>query len=327
MVSPGHSSSRKYAILGTGAIGGYYGACLQRSGQDVHYLLNRDYDHVRQHGLKIESVQGDFTLPQVNAYQRVQDIPSVDVVVIALKTTQNATLLPMLLPPLVEPATVIVTLQNGLDIEEAIADIVPNNPILGGLCFICSNKVGPGHIRHLDYGAINLGLYDPNRQPGGITPNLENLAQDFTNAGIAIDLTADLYLSRWRKLVWNIPFNGLSVVLSASTAVMMEDSHARQLAADLMAEVVAAANKCVQSVDFVGDRALSADIIDTMLAHTAKMKPYRTSMKIDFDEGRPLEVEAIFGNPLKAAHRAGADTPRIGMLYHLLKTLDNRDVL
>ena len=316
------STTRRYAILGTGAIGGYYGACLQRAGQDVHFLLHRDYDHICQHGLRVESIQGDFELPQVQGYRQAQEMPPVDVVVIALKTTQNAKQLPMLLPPLIGPETVIITLQNGLDIEGAIAEIAPETPIFGGLCFICSNKMGPGHIRHLDYGSILLGVYDPQRYPVEIPPILKAVAQDFTAAGIAIDLTPDLYMARWRKLVWNIPFNGLSVVLNATTTAMMANPHARQLAADLMKEVVIAANGCAQKITPTGDRGLDPAIIDTMLTHTAKMEPYHTSMKIDFDEGRPLEVEAIFGNPLKAARWADIETPRIAMLHHQLRALE-----
>ena len=316
---------RTYAILGTGAIGGYYGACLQNSGQDVHYLLHRDYDWVQQNGLKVDSVAGDLVLPKVQAYRHTTEMPIADVVIIALKTTQNAALLPQLLPPLLGPHTVILTLQNGLDIEADIAAIAPQHTLVGGLCFICSNKLGPGHIHHLDYGSILLGIYDSAQQPVAISTELQAIAQDFEQAGIAVEMTADLYLARWRKLVWNVPFNSLSVILNATTDAMMADPHTRQLAADLMQEVVAAAQGCVQIATPQLDRALSPDLIATMMAHTAQMKPYRTSMKIDFDEGRPLEVEAIVGNPLRAAQQAAIATPKIEMLYHQLKMLDTRN--
>jgi 2-dehydropantoate 2-reductase len=321
-------SGRRYAIVGTGAIGGYYGACLQRTGQDVHFLLHSDYEQVRQRGLKVDSIEGDFVLPQVQAYQCAEEMPVADVVIIGLKTTQNARLLPQLLPPLLQPDTVILTLQNGLDIEAEIAAIAPQNPILGGLCFICSNKVGAGHIHHLDYGSVLMGTYDLQRQPTGISLTLEAIATDFKQAGIKVDLTPDLYLARWQKLMWNVPFNCLSVILNAMTTDLMANANARQLAADLMAEVMAAAHACAQQATPGSDRTLPADIINTMLTNTAKMKPYRTSMKIDFDEKRPLEVEAIVGNPLRAAKAAGVDTPRIDMLYHQLKALNatNLDV-
>ena len=322
MTALSRANIRRYAIVGTGAIGGYYGARLQRAGHDVHFLMHRDFEHVQQHGLTVTSVDGDFSLPQVQAYRQAETIPLVDVVVIGLKTTRNADLLPRLLPPLLGPNTVILTLQNGLDIEGDIATIAPTTPILGGLCFICSNKVGPGHIHHLDYGSILLGTYHPDRQPVEVSSTLRTIAADFTQAGIKVDVTTDLYLARWQKLVWNVPFNSLSVIFNATTTAMMANLNAKQLAADLMADVVMAAHACVHKATPESPRALPAGIIDTMLAHTTKMKPYRTSMKIDFDENRPLEIEAIVGNPLRAAKQADIDIPRIDMLYHQLKALD-----
>lgn len=307
--------NRSYAILGTGAVGGYYGACLQRAGLHVHFLLRSDYEYVSKHGLIVESTDGDFTLPQVHAYGDVSQMPRCDVVAVTLKTTQNH-LLPTLLPAMVKDDGVVLVLQNGLGIEEEVARIVGAERVIGGLCFLCSNKVGPGHIRHLDYKKINLGEYGPNYRPGGITERMRQIADDFERAGIPIQLAEDLLLTRWQKLVWNIPYNGLSVVLDATTDEMMADDHARSLVEQLMREVVTGAAKC--------DRNISDSFIEQMLDHTVKMKPYRTSMKIDYDEGRPLEVEAIFGNPLRAAQAAGGDLQQIAMLYQQLKFLDAR---
>lgn len=127
-------AARRYAIIGTGAIGGYYGACLQRSGIEVHFLLHRDYAWVAQQGLVVNSVDGDFALPRVNAHATTATMPSVDVVVIALKTTQNH-LLTALLPPLLGPTTAVLTLQNGFDIESALA-WVGDRPIVGSVLYL-----------------------------------------------------------------------------------------------------------------------------------------------------------------------------------------------
>jgi 2-dehydropantoate 2-reductase len=318
-------TARRYAIIGTGALGGYYGACLHRGGAEVHFLLHSDYDAVAQRGLVIESVAGDFALPRVQAHRSTATMPPVDVALIALKTTQNP-LLPALLPPLLGPETAILTLQNGFGIEQEIAAGLPpgDRPILGGLCFICSNKVGPGTIRHLDYGDVLLGQYRPDHQPAGNTPLLEAIAADFCAGQVAAAVTTDLRLARWRKLVWNIPFNGLSVVLNATTTEMMADPHIRQLAEHLMGEVVAAAQQDGDTLSPGQGRHLAPDLITQMLRHTEQMSPYRTSMKIDFDEGRPLEVEAILGNPLRAAQAVGAPVPKLEMLYHQIKALDYR---
>ena len=306
---------RTYAILGTGALGGFYGAKLQKSGLEVHYLLKSDYQQVSEQGLIIESKDGDFTLSQVNAYNNVDKMPQCDVVIVSLKTTQNQ-LLSNLLPPIVKDDGVVLVLQNGLGIEAEIAEIVSNVHVIGGLCFLCSNKVAPGHIHHLDYGQITLGEYTSNYQSTGITKKMQEIAADFENAGISIELLEDLLLGRWKKLVWNIPYNGLSVILDARTDELMTDIYTRQLVESLMWEVVAGAKST--------GRIIPESFIETMLDYTMKMKPYRTSMKIDFDEKRPLEIEAIFGNPLRKAAAEGVNLQQIRCLYQQLKFLDRR---
>lgn len=316
-------TARRYAIIGTGAIGGYYGACLQRGGAEVHFLLRSDFEEVNSNGITVKSVQGDFALPKVYAHASTATMPPVDVVLIALKTTQNHRL-PNLLQPILGSDTAILTLQNGFALEDDWQPWVGTRPLFGGLCFVCCNKVGPGTIHHLDYGHILLGGYRADHQPAGVSTQLQTIAKDFTDSGVATDITPDLRLARWRKLVWNIPFNGLSVVMNATTDEMIGDPDIRQLAEQLMVEVVAAARQDGEHLSPGRGRHLPEGLIQQMLDHTAQMKPYRTSMKIDFDEGRPLEVETIFGSPLKAARESGIETPRIEMLYHQLKAIDRR---
>ncbi len=304
---------RSYAIIGTGALGGFYGARLQRAGCELHFLLHSDYEHVRQHGLICESKDGDFTLPKVNAYADARDMPKCDVACVCLKTTQNH-LLPQLLPSIVKDDGVVLVMQNGLGIEEQVADIVGAEHVMGGLCFLCSNKIGPGHIRHLDYGLVALGEFATR----GISERMHAIADDLRRAGIPIELAEDLGVVRWQKLVWNIPYNGLSVVLDANTAELMTNPHTRQLVEAIMWEVVTDARAC--------GAAVTGDIVQKMLSNTEKMTPYRTSMKIDYDERRPMEVEAIFGNPLRTAQQAGARSPLLEELYRQLKFLDARNL-
>lgn len=311
-----NSFQLSYAILGTGALGGYYGACLQKAGLDVHFLLHSDYEYVSKHGLVVESKNGDFSLPQVQAYQEASKMPPCDVVILALKTTQNH-LLPQMLLNVVKDNGVVLVLQNGLNVEDEVAKIVGAERVMGGLCFLCSNKVGAGHIRHLDYGEIKIGEYTTNYQTAGITQRMQQIANDFERAGIKMQLAEDLLLARWQKLVWNIPYNGLSVVLDARTDELMNNPHTRSLVAELMWEVVAGAKSC--------DRIIPQTFVETMLQYTDKMKPYRTSMKIDYDEKRPLEVETMFGNPLNFAQQRGANLQKITMLYQQLKFLDSRN--
>jgi len=307
------SDHKIYSIVGTGAVGGYYGALLQRAGFDVHFLLHSDYNHVQQHGLTIESCNGDFTLPSVHAYDDPLKMPKSDVVIVALKTTAND-VLPDVLPPLIKENGVVLTLQNGLGSEKAIAEIVGDDMVLGGLCFLCANKVGPGHIHHLDYGLITIGEYRSDGTAGGITPRMEQLGSDLKAAGISIRLEEDLALARWKKLVWNIPFNGLSVVHNALTDRLVEDPEIRKRCQIMMGEVAAAATACAQPIE--------QSFILKMMEDTEKMRPYAPSMKLDFDRGNTMEIESIYGNPIRAAKANGVEMPETERLYHQLLALN-----
>ena len=304
---------RIYAIIGTGALGGFYGARLQHAGIETHFLLRSDCDHVRQHGLRCDSRDGDFTLPRVHVYDDSRKMPRCDVVCVALKSTQNHQLAE-LLPPVMKEDGVVLVMQNGLGVEEEVARIVGDARVAGCLCFLCSNKVGPGHIQHLDYGYVRLGEHTADGRAGGVTTRLQAIASDFARAGIEANVVEDLRTARWQKLVWNIPYNGLSVVLRATTDRLMAEPHARALVEALMREVVVAAGAC--------GRTIAPEFVRKMLDDTLRMKPYKTSMMLDFKARRSMEIEAIFGNPLRAAQAAGAACPLLETLYRELKFLD-----
>ncbi|MBW7909022.1 MAG: putative 2-dehydropantoate 2-reductase [Kiritimatiellae bacterium] len=305
-------SSKRYAVLGTGALGGYYGARLHLAGHEVHFLLRSDYAHVRSHGLRVDTAEGTHHLTRVHAHQTVDTMPPCDVVMVALKTTQNH-LLPALLPKPLAPNGVALMLQNGLGIEEEAAALVGAERVMGGLCFICANKVGPGHIQHVDYGEIMLGDYRPDGKPAPISPRVESIAADLRAAQIPISLADDLLLARWKKLVWNVPYNALSVILRATTDRIAKDPDACALAEALMREVVAAAAAY--------DKVIGEDFIARMLLHTEKMRPYKTSMMLDFEAGRPLEVDAIYARPLAAARARGVECPRMETITQQLRFL------
>ena len=309
----------RYAVIGTGAIGGFYGAKLQRSGLEVHFLLHKDYAHVQRHGLKIYSKDGDFHLYPVHAHADPATIPVCDVVLIALKTTQNYRLKD-LLPPWVADQGILLTLQNGLGVEPQLARLVhPGRVVLGGLCFICSHRGAAGEIHHQDYGSLTIGAYGDGYQPQGVTPLLETMASHWRQADVQTFLAPDLGYARWKKLLWNVPFNGLSVVLSATTTEMVADPHIHALARELMEEVRQAAAS--QGV------AIPTADLEQMLRSTATMAPYVTSMKRDYDRKMPLELDAILGYPLTVAHGKGMALPRMTMLHQLLQHLDQHNRL
>lgn len=303
---------KSIAIIGTGAIGGYYGALLQRAGGDVHFLLHSDYNHVREHGLQIDSKNGNFTLPQVNAYQNAADMPKCDLVIVALKTTANA-ILKDILPHVTKDSGAVLVLQNGLGADDEAASIIGAARVIGGLCFICSAKVGPGHIDHQDFGMIALGDYRADGRAAGITPQLKALGELLKAAGIKTTLEEDLLTARWKKLVWNVPFNGMSVVKDCLTDKLVNDPGNRALCRRIMKEVLAGAAACARPID--------PEFIDKMINYTQSMTPYAPSMKLDYDHGRPLELEAIYGNPLRATRAAGVDMSETQKLYEQLKSL------
>ncbi len=302
-----------FAVLGVGAVGGLYGGLLAKAGYDVHFLARSDFHHLQSHGLQVDTPLGDFQLrPQV--YEEVAHMPQVDYVVVSWKTTANRDLGP-LLAHFAPSKPIVLMLQNGLNIEQAAADIVGEASVLGGCCFLCSNKVGPGHIKHLDYGRIAIGAFD-RTQEGQSTDAMKIVGAALSDAGIEIQLAPSLAEIRWKKLAWNIPFNGLSVVLSADTSAIMNNPAASQLAEELMVEVAASAQACGVTV--------GREHIDKMLNDTRKMVPYASSMLLDFQAGRPIEIEAIFGNPIRAAKASGYTPARIEMLYRQLSFLDSR---
>ncbi|MBI1373868.1 MAG: putative 2-dehydropantoate 2-reductase [Phycisphaera sp.] len=310
---------RTYAIVGVGALGGFYAGRLHHAGHPVHLLLHSDADHVRAHGLKVISEHhGDLSIPAnaAHAYDDPAAMPRCDVVIVGLKTTHNH-LLPGILPHVVADGGIVVMLQNGLGEERRVAEIDGVGgrcTILGGLAFLCSHKVGPGHIHHLDYGQVRFGQYTPDGRDAGVTETVRAVAGDFAKAGVPVELEPNLDLARWKKLVWNVPFNGLSVVLNTTTDVIVGHADTRRLSADLMREVQAGAAACGHAIDDA--------FLDLMMANTDRMVAYKPSMKLDHEACRPLELEAIYGNPIRAAASAGVALPRITMLYQQLKLID-----
>ena len=298
------------AIIGSGAVGAYYGARLAQHGHDVHFLLRSDYDTVKRNGWVIKSCAGDFNIPagQSQIYDRVQSMPRADLVLVTLKTTSNDQYEP-LIRPLMKDGTAILTLQNGLGNEERLAELFGSERILGGLAFVCSNRIAPGVIHHIDHGMIRLGEFN-----GGPSDRARRIADLFSASNVPAEVLDHLKLGKWSKLVWNIPFNGLGAVLDLTTDRLIDTECGVRLVIGLMQEVIDAAS--AQGL------VMPPDMIERMLRHTRTMGAYRSSMQIDRQERRPLEVEAILGEPLRQARKYGVQTPRLAMLYEMVRMLD-----
>jgi 2-dehydropantoate 2-reductase len=287
---------QKIAVVGSGAVGLYYGGRLAEAGEQVHFLARSDYGALTRDGLKVKSVHGDFELPQVNTSLRASDIGPVDLVIIAWKATSNDQLA-TILPPLLHAGTQVLTLQNGLGNCEKISEIAGPERVLGGLCFVCINRVAAAHVEHSAGGRLTLGAWRPDGRG-----RVEEIVRRFKAAKIPAVAVANLEKSQWEKLVWNIPFNGLSVAEGGVTTdrLLATGALEREIRA-IMAEVIA------------GARGLGLDLADDLISYnidrTRPMGPYQTSSMIDYVAGREVEVSPIWEEPLRRAAQAGVEMP------------------
>jgi 2-dehydropantoate 2-reductase len=320
------ANKTKIAIVGCGALGSYYGGKLCQTSRDVHFLLRSDYEVVRENGVQIQSLNGDFHVRPVAA-QSPGEIGPCDLVIVALKSTANHCL-GELLTPLVGKHTALLTLQNGLGNEAVLAELFPTQPVFGGMCFVCLNRTEPGVIHHIAHGKIVLGRHGGS--PDELTASIAELIR---STGIPVDVSPDLEKAHWEKLVWNIPFNGLGVAGAAgldailagqlktdqpigrclATDALLDNGPWEQLVTELMDEVITTG------------RALGHDLSRGLGEHqrsrTRAMGAYRASTLIDFERGQPLELDALFTLPLGQAQTAGVPTPRLAALCSVLGQL------
>jgi 2-dehydropantoate 2-reductase len=306
-------------IIGTGAIGGFYGLMLARAGFDVHFLLRSEFSAVAERGLHVNSaVHGALSLNPVQAYSSAEDMPPCDWLLVAAKSTSSG-LAPIIIQA-AAPGAKVLLLQNGLDVEDSLREWLPDSlHLLGGLCLICVHREGPGVITHQALGAVNVGYHSgPASDDAARMAIVEEGAALFRSAGIDSQAMPNLHQARWQKLVWNIPYNGLSVLLGASTTPLMADADSRALIQALMAEVVQGAKACGHD--------MPPGYADYLFMMTEKMPDYWPSMYHDFQHKRALELEAIYARPLAAAKAAGCDLPRIEALYRALGFIDRRNV-
>jgi len=300
--------SQKIAIVGSGAVGCYYGGMLAHAGHDVRFLMRADLDAVRAHGLTIHTRGETVAIPRVTAFATTAEIGPVDLVVIALKATANPAL-DNLLPPLLHDTTALLTLQNGLGNEEYLTARWGADRVMGALCFVCLNRTAPGVIEHYDAGSISVGEY---LRPA--SDRARAVAAAFVEAGIESVAVENLITERWRKLLWNIPFNGLAIAAHGATVdQVLADDGLRKLARDLMDEALDSARRLGHEIP--------AAFADWQIDRSYAMGAYKPSSMLDWEAGRPVEVEAIFGEPCRQGLRAGALLPRMEMLYQLLKKI------
>ncbi len=306
---PKLSQSPSIAIVGAGALGGYFGVRLALAGYSVRFLMRSDLAAVRYGGLRLELADGTVhKLSKPMAFGSTIAIGHADLVIIALKTTQNACLVETL-PPLLHERTVLLTLQNGLGNVELLRKAFPKNPVLAGLCQIGVNRVAPGVIRSFVPGGgfVQLGAHDPDD-----ASLLDPVATMLERANIRAKVMPSLGEAIWRKLMWNVPFNGLAIVAGGTPTDHLVNTPAlRAYARDLMEELRLVANKLGFPIE--------ESYVDKLLEFTDRLGPYRPSSLLDFLQGRELELDSIFGEPLRQGEAAGVPMPRLSALHLLIQ--------
>lgn len=320
----------KISVIGTGAVGGFYGSLLAASGNEVHFLVRSDYEHCREHGLHLRSPLGDIHIypwdtevegarHRAHFTNDPNQLPvNSDLVIVAIKSTENDSL-PLLLKNFKNKNATILLLQNGIGQENHVHVQLPYaHRVFGGLAFLCSVKEGPGLIHHIDYGDLMIAESIVGDYPAEIDTVIEHIGKAFRNAKISVTIESDLLLARWQKLVWNIPFNGLSVVLDATTDEIVHHPQSLALVREIMKEVQIGA-AC-------NGRTISDAFIEERIQRTFSMKPYKPSMKVDYDLKRPMELEAIYLDPLLRAELQGKKLPKIQTLYQQLSFLEQRNL-
>lgn len=295
----------KIAILGAGALGCYYGAKLAATGEDVSFIMRSAYEPTKQHGLEIQSCDGDFSLSSPSVFRSSDEVGPVDLVILTWKSTANDKLTKSL-PPLLSDHTRLITLQNGMGNADVISRLMPSNHIFIGLCFVCAMMPEPGKIRHLSGGSIQFAPFVPS--PEGFR-EAEEFANFFAHAGVQTQAFEQAEQIQWCKLTWNIPFNGLCLAhggISIDQLFSMPNQVKR--AENIVREVCLTAQ--MRGFD------LPKGIVKRQMENTASMGDFIPSSAVDYLKKRPIEYDAIWGTPLRLAHEVQAPVPYWEELCH-----------
>ena len=295
-------------IVGAGAVGALFGSALARQGAQVSVVCRSDYDAVSRDGYDIHStVFGDHRFRPANVYRNVADCREPpDYLLLTSKVLESVDRA-ALIRPAVGPRTVIVLIQNGVDIEPPIAAAFPDNELLSSLAFVAVGRSAPWQVNHLSLGSLIMGRY-----PAGVTPAAQALAAAFEEGKVPCKLTENVIGARWQKAVWNAVFNPISILggVLDTNAMLRTDAE------------VAFARSAMQEVCDVAQAAghpQSPNLVEQMLATTRAMPAYKSSMALDYENGRPMEIEAILGNTVRAARKLGVATPNLDAIYALAK--------
>jgi 2-dehydropantoate 2-reductase len=308
----------KVAILGSGAVGGYFGAKLARAGQDVTFIARGAHlEAIRANGLAVRSAKlGNFSVTAA-AESDTAKVGPVDLVIVSVKAYDNATALPML-KPMMGPATAVLTLQNGVDSVNDVAAAVGEGPVLGGTTYVATALEGPGLIvqtgvhRSIIFGEV---FGDRSR----ISPRVQAIADIFATADIQVTPVADARVPIWDKFVYLVAFSGFTGASRLAIGHIWKYPHVQEMFYATSREIAAIAK--AEGVT------ISADRFETLQAYMDSIPPTtRSSLLIDLEQGKRIEVEALQGAAVRRAQKLGVPVPITSTLYAVLKAWESGPV-
>jgi len=299
----------KIGIFGTGAIGGFYGGILAKNGADVVFIARgRILEAIKERGLTIKSFRhGHFTL-KVNAIENPKEAGKVDVVLLCVKSYDTEGVAPLILPMLRE-GSVVISVQNGIENEEILSRVLGRERVLGATAFIGVYVESPGTVVHQAAGLLEIGELS-----GKATERVKKIVDFLKSRGIEARVSKDINYALWKKLLWNVSFNPYSVMTRATVGQMIEVPEVREVLKRLMEEAILVAK--AYNVN------LEKGIIDDYLNPSEDLINYKTSMLLDFERGKTLEIEGITGALIRKANMKGIDIPYNKCVYATVKLLD-----
>ncbi len=304
----------RFAIIGLGGAGGYFGARLVAAGHDVTFIARGEHlAAIRESGLRVDSVHGDVVAIPARATDDPTEVDVVDYVIMGVKAWQVAEATHVV-APLVGPLTAILPLQNGVEAAEQISTVIRGNHALGGTARIISFRVGPGHIKHAGADpTLEIGELDGSR-----SARVEALKAAFEQTkGVTISISANIRAAMWEKFLFIASWSGVGAVTRAPVGVLRSMPETRALLASAMGEIA--------RVAMATEIGLPPDVVPTAMAYVDRLPAQGTaSMQRDIAEGKASEIEALNGAVTRLGMRCGVPTPTNAFLYHSILPLERR---
>lgn len=296
-------------IIGAGSVGGYFGGKLAKAGHETWFIARGAHlDAIRQNGLRVKSIQGDFTV-HPHAADQFPPIPDIDIILVCVKHKDTPSILPHLKKHLGQN-TVVISLQNGVDGEKELSSAIPLNNIVGGIAYIGSELASPGLIKHTASGLITIG-----ELTGKTSGRVDAIKSLFETASVKCRISNDIVKDKWEKLIWNVGFNGLCAITRLPARPLLSHPPTREIVKGLMMEMIAVAHKSGIAVD--------ASLADRYIDNTLKGGEVVPSTLQDILHGKMTEIDILNGKVSVEGKKLGVPTPLNDLVWAAVSAIDS----